>query len=140
MNKSILLSVASFFIFTGVNAADAPTRTIAAATKACEAAVPAFCMETTCSQFCEKVNQNMRRDKDKKIADCKAKCTANDMCKLKPIAGASGAETELDKQNRDQLIACIAQERDPSGEKSGRRMEDWKTIQTPSWQKLMGTK
>jgi hypothetical protein len=141
MHKSVLLGITSFFMATAVIAAEqVPTRSIAEATKTCEADVSNFCATTSCVQYCEKINENMRKDKDKKIADCKAKCTATDMCKLKPIAGASGAETELDKQNRDQLIACIAQLRDPTGKISGRRMEDWKKIQTPSWQKLMGTK
>src|SRR4029078_7174896 len=141
MKKFILLGVTAFFVATGADAADpVPTRSITEATKTCEAEVPNFCAATTCPQYCEKVNQNIRKDKDKKIAACKAKCIATDMCKLKPIGGVSGTETELDKQNREQLFACIAQLRDPTGEKSGRRMEDWKTIQTPSWQKLMGTK
>lgn len=140
MNKFIL-GVTSFFIFTAVNAADTVTPlSIKDAAKKCEADVPNYCATKSCPQFCEKQYQNVRTGKDQKIADCKAQCKPDALCKLKPMAGAAGPETDLDKQNREQLIACIAQMRDPAGEKSGRRMEDWTTIQTPAWQKLMGAK
>jgi hypothetical protein len=114
-----------------------PTRNIALATKKCEADVTKLCVTTNCNAFCNAAYKNSKKLLDK----CQAECTPDKRCKLKPLAGMDdAANRELDAQNREQLIACIAQVRDPEGTQSGRRMQDWTTIETPSWTKLMTAK
>ena len=111
---------------------------IGQATKHCEAAVAKHCQTMTCPKFCEKQFERRRTNKEKLIADCKADCQKPERCSIKPLGGNDDPKfAALDAQNREQGIACIAEMRDPEGITSGRRMQDWQEIQTPSWQKLM---
>jgi hypothetical protein len=140
MNKFLataLLALGVSFLAYKAEATTTPTRNIAAATKKCEADVTNLCVSTNCTIFCEAAYKRS----PKLLDQCKTECTPAKRCKLKPLAGMDDSgNRELDAQNREQLIACIAQERDPSGTQSGRRMQDWKTIETPSWTKLMAAK
>ena len=127
-------------IFTSALYAQVPAAlSVREATKQCEQNIQQHCQNSTCAKFCEESLKNRRRNKDALIAQCKKECTPENRCKIKPLGGNDDFRNrELDAQNREQLIACIAQRRDPTGEKSGRRMEDWKTIETHSWRKLFG--
>ena len=132
MRKIIVAAFAlSGLLFGQVLAGPAPTQEIKKATKQCETAIVEHCTSNggTCHQFCKAVSRG-----NKALEKCNKECTADKHCKLKPIGGHSN---ELEAQNNEQLIACIAEVRDPKGEKSGRRMEPWQTIETPSWKKLM---
>lgn len=141
MKKQILIStialVGALGAVSALKATNPKAMTVREATRYCEEAIPKHCQNVTCAQFCVKAFER-RRNKEQLIASCKAECKPENRCKLKPLGGRDDpGNRELDAQNRDQLMACIAQSRDPTGEKSGRRMQDWKEIQTPSWQKLM---
>lgn len=92
-------------------------------TRYCEKAVVDFCKEKDCPTYCQA---------QKNPEDCLSKCATH--CALKPM-GKKG-DTSLDAQNRDHLFACIAEKRDPEGKKSGRRMQPWQDMDTPSFAKL----
>jgi hypothetical protein len=129
MKKTSILWLAALFFVSGFEA----SADIRAFTKQCETDVSAFCAlpaKGTCSRYCVAANK-----KTPAQDSCKTHCTAAAYCNKKGHAGTPDA---LAKQNKEQVIACIAQLRDPSGEKSGRRMEDWKVIQTPSFTKVVG--
>ncbi len=141
INKILCLSAVSLSIGLAgaLNATTPKALTIREATRKCEQDVTQHCKTVTCSQFCEAAFANRRANKEALITKCKGECTPQNRCKLKPLGGNDDPQNrELDAQNRDQLIACIAQMRDPTGEKTGRRMEDWKDLKTPSWRKLIG--
>ena len=111
------------------------------ASQDCEKEVIELCTSQngTCHQFCEGIHQHKKgQQKIAAIEKCKKECTPDNRCQIKPLAGADIAgNKELDAQNREQLIACIAEKRDPSGSSSGRRMTPWKEIQTPSYAKAI---
>lgn len=98
------------------------------AVKECEKDVVEYCQTITCPIYC-KLNFN---GKSKDL--CLEKCGTEELCHLNGIALDS--ETSLDKQNREQLFACIAEKRDPTGTRSGRRTDiTWQEIRTPSFSK-----
>lgn len=136
MRTFIKATLFSMLITSQVFAAEEGGGVIKQATKQCEQAVTQQCINVSCPAYCEKINER-RRNKDQLITTCKADCTAQKRCLLKPMGGQDDPQDpELDAQNRDQLFACIAEVRDPEGTKSGRRMEPWQTLKTPSWEKL----
>lgn len=51
------------------------------------------------------------------------------------LTNADSTNVALDAQNREQLIACIAEKRDPNGSKTGRRMTPWQDIRVASFTK-----
>ncbi|MGN6670847.1 MAG: hypothetical protein ACTHJ4_04840 [Candidatus Nucleicultricaceae bacterium] len=122
------------FIQTGAlqaTSAEQPM-TIKESTKFCESEVPKYCMSTTCALYCDTLRSAASK------TSCKAECTADKRCKLKPLAGNDDPKNAaLDADNREKLIACIAEKRDPSGTKSGRRMMQWEYIMTPSLAKII---
>ena len=132
-------------LFTGPsNASSAHTPghgAIKAATKKCEADVGKLCTQDggTCHQFCEAINANSTsKAKTRHIENCKRECTVEKRCKLKPVGGNdTPGNKELEAQTREQLVACIAEIRDPKGTKSGRDMSPWQERETHSWKKLM---
>lgn len=103
--------------------------TISQATTFCETEVPNYCIQTTCPIFCNSLRTKRQRDL------CNSGCTKTDRCANRPIGltNADRTNVALDGQNRDQLTACIAEKRDPSGNKTGRRMTPWKEIRTTSF-------
>lgn len=105
--------------------------TISQATTYCEREVPNYCAQTTCPIFCNSLRTKRQRDL------CNSGCTKTDRCQNRPIGltNADRTNVALDGQNREQLIACIAEKRDPSGNTTGRRMTPWKEIRTPSFTK-----
>lgn len=107
--------------------------TIKEATAFCEKAVPQNCMSNTCPAYCDTMRGAAQKEK------CKAECTLENRCKLKPLANMDDPKNlTLDADNRDKLMACIAEKRDPEGTKSGRRMEPWEKLMTPSMKKVLG--
>lgn len=123
------------FICQGGARAAMPSQTIKMATASCEKEVPQNCIEKTCPAYCERYGSSKAKN------DCKTGCTAGNRCKLKPLAGKDDPKNQaLDADNRDKLFACIAEKRDPEGTKSGRRMEPWQTLMTPSMKKWMGVR
>lgn len=58
---------------------------------------------------------------------------------MRPIGltNADATNAALDGLNREQLMACIAEKRDPSGNTTGRRMTTWQAIRTPSYTKAV---
>lgn len=129
MKKTGILWLATLFLVSGYEA----SADIKAMTKQCEKDVSEFCASEngTCNRYCEAAHKG----KAKKITSCKEDCTADKYCKK---AGYAKTPNALAKQNKEQVVACIAQLRDPDGSQSGRRMEDWKVIQTPSFTKIVG--
>ncbi len=103
--------------------------TISQATTYCEREVPNYCIQTTCPQFCNALRSKRQRDL------CNAGCNKDNRCQNRPIrlSNADSTNEALDAQNRDMLIACIAEKRDPSGNQTGRRTTPWKDIRTPSF-------
>src|SRR5665811_1384329 len=78
---------------------------IGESTTFCEAAVPAYCVSTTCPQFCDTIKSPTAK------RTCKTECTLDKRCKLKPAGGQDDPKNAaLDAQNRDQLWACIAED------------------------------
>ncbi|KAB2833259.1 MAG: hypothetical protein F9K49_06835 [Caedimonadaceae bacterium] len=111
---------------------EAQPMTIKESTAFCEKNVPEYCISTTCNLYCD----TLRTEASK--ANCKSECTADKRCKLKPLAGNDDPKNAaLDADNREKLIACIAEKRDPAGTKSGRRMTQWEHIMTPSLAKII---
>lgn len=81
------------------------TRSVAAGT--CEEDVVAECVATSCPTFCATVAAG-------EVDACKASCTAADRCKLTLFGGQDRADqVELDVQKREQLMRCLAENRDP---------------------------
>jgi hypothetical protein len=103
------------------------------ATAFCEKNVPQNCMDNTCPAYCNTMRGAAQ------IVKCKAECTLANRCKLKPLASMDDPKNlTLDADNRDKLMACIAEKRDPAGTKSGRRMDPWEKLMTPSMKKALG--
>jgi hypothetical protein len=101
-------------------------------TKFCEAAVPEYCIKTTCPQFCSTFRTQMSRTR------CSNECAKDKRCKLKPDVGQDDPKNQiLDAQNRDQLWACIAEKRDPKATTTGRRTTPWQDLKTPSFEKAI---
>lgn len=105
--------------------------TISQSTTFCEREVPNYCVQTTCPLFCNALRTKRQRDL------CNSGCTKTNRCQNRPIALSNADRTNeaLDAQNREQLTACIAEKRDPTGNTTGRRMTPWKDIRTPSFTK-----
>lgn len=105
--------------------------TISQATAFCETAVPNYCIQTTCPLFCNTLRTKRQRDL------CNSGCTKSNRCQNRPIGltNADSTNVALDAQNREQLIACIAEKRDPSGNTTGRRMTPWQDIRTAGYTK-----
>lgn len=107
--------------------------TIKEATATCERDVPENCVTTTCPAYCDTLRSTAQKEK------CKSDCTKDKRCKLKPLAGNDDPmNAALDADNRDKLIGCIAQMRDPEGKKTGRREGNWQDLTTPSMEKALG--
>lgn len=107
--------------------------TITQATTFCEREVPNYCIQTTCPQFCNAIRSKRLRE------SCNAGCTRTNRCQNRPIGltNADATNVALDGQNREQLVACIAEKRDPSGSTTGRNMTPWKDIRTASFNKAI---
>ncbi len=144
MKKTSILWLAALFLVSGYEASANPKTpgdddyehiNIGKTTKHCEIVVSKFCASSkgTCSRYCVTANKG----KAEKQASCKTHCKVDAYCSTTKPSKEKTIEP-LVKQNKEQVIACIAQLRDPSGENSGRRMEDWKVIQTPSFTKIVG--
>ena len=116
-----------------------PTRAIHNAVKKCESDVAINCVQSgTCSKFCEAAYARSRSGKTR----CLKECSVDKRCKAKGPGKQTGAlviagNRELDTWTADQLAQCIAEERDPNNNKSGRREISWKDIVTPSLAKLL---
>jgi hypothetical protein len=134
MNK-LLTAVALCVLASAAQAQD-----IKAATKKCEVEAPAECVAVTCPKFCAAIFKG-RKNVEAQIEKCKAECTPQKRCVLKPLGGGdSPGNAELEAQTREHAIACIAETRDPDGKKSGRRMTPWRELLAPSYAKLVGEK
>jgi len=102
--------------------------TIGEATTYCEREVPNYCISTTCPQYCNSLRSQASKTR------CNNECSKENRCKLKPTVGAdSNTNAALDAQSRDQLWACIAEQRDPNNTKTGRRTTPWRQLRTPSF-------
>lgn len=129
--KLLILLFMPLYYTSNASTTPAPL-SIKEATAFCEANVPLHCIAVTCPQYCD----TLRSENAK--SDCKLSCTQDKRCKLKPLAGQDDPKNAaLDADNRDKLIACIAEKRDPEGKKSGRRMEAWQNLMTPSLAKVL---
>lgn len=131
---SCLILSSSFFIATAQGAHGDPATpiSIASATKSCEIQVQDHCLSTSCPTYCSRERTPEKREQ------CKKECTTEKRCKLRSLASMNDKMNQiLDAQNREQLMQCIAQLRDPEGKKSGRRMIDWKDVKTPSFAKML---
>jgi len=90
------------------------------ATRFCEAAVPQYCIKTSCLQYCSTFRTKNSHNR------CAGESAADKRCKLKPAGGTDDPKNKaLDAQNRDQLWACIAEKRDPKATTTGRRTTPW---------------
>jgi hypothetical protein len=130
---TIIRSVTLFLAVVSASFAYAVDRpmSVQQATATCERLVPEFCMSTSCPMFCSTFYS--QKDQER----CLSECTLDNRCQLKPLGGHDDPKNAaLDAQNRDQLMACIAEKRDPEGKRSGRRMTPWQKIATPSWARL----
>ena len=116
-----------------------PTRAIDNAVKKCESDVAINCVQSgTCSKFCEAAYARSRSGKTR----CLKECSVDKRCKAKGPGKQTGdlviaGNRELDTWTADQLAQCIAEERDPNNNTSGRREISWKDIVTPSLAKLL---
>ncbi|XP_037048365.1 uncharacterized protein LOC119082816 [Bradysia coprophila] len=115
--------------FIDFSAGSTSALTISQATEFCEREVPNYCVQTTCPIFCNALRTKTQRTK------CNSGCTTTNRCKNNPIRLSNADQTNeaLDAQNREQLIACIAEKRDPNAKQTGRRTTPWKDIRTPSF-------
>ena len=114
----------------------AQNRNINKAVEKCEEAVAKNCVETgTCSKFCEAAYKRSPSGKTR----CLQECTVDKRCKAKGrgLKSEFPGNEELDTWTTDQLAQCIAEERDPDNNTTGRREVHWKDIITPSLAKLL---
>jgi hypothetical protein len=106
-----LFGVACFFAAGAAAARD---------TSHCEQEVTHHCVETTCPEFCDAVSED-GPSHAAAAAECKKSCTPEAWCKEVPLKGhGTPGHEELDDENRHELMACIAEEYDPDGAKTGR--------------------
>lgn len=71
----------------------------------CEEDVVAYCVATTCPDYCK---AGPKADR----SACTATCTADDRCKLTLFGGQDRKDqVELDIQKREQLMSCLAENR-----------------------------
>ena len=102
--------------------------TIGEATKYCEAEVPKYCATKTCPQYCNSLSSSTSQ------TSCLADCLPEKKCRIKPTVGNDKADNlVLDAQNREQLWACIGENRDPAS-----ATVPWQQVQTPSFSKAIG--
>jgi len=102
------------------------------ANKFCEAEVPRHCISTTCPLWCSSLRSPSLKN------TCSSECNADKRCKLRPFVGNDDPlNMVLDAQNRDQLVACIAEKRDPTGATTGRRETPWKELETRDFKKAV---
>jgi len=108
---------------------------ITEAVRTCERDVPAYCASNTCPQFCGTFVGTANKKR------CSADCVATKRCAVKANVASQNipGNEALDAQNREQLIRCIAQTRDPNFTKTGMTREDtpWRLVQTPSFKKAI---
>ena len=129
----VFLSLSALSLSSKASSADAPL-SVKEATRYCEKAVTELCVSKNCAAFCDA--SYAQQDKRQALLSCKSDGTSSKLCHLKPLA-TSAKQSPLEALTREELIQCIAEKRDPTGQLSGRRMVEWKSIQTPSWTKLM---
>lgn len=133
--KTAILGFGAFLIACEPALSEVAPLSIRESTKACEKEVVDACIQTDCPTYCDATERGERIDNCKK--DCSKKCV------IKPMSDKSkdkSTDTALDAQVREHTFACIAEKRDPEGTKSGRRMEKWQEIDTPSFAKLKNSK
>ncbi|KAJ6645251.1 hypothetical protein Bhyg_00455 [Pseudolycoriella hygida] len=128
---SLVVILCLGFVEFSHQAKSATAMTIAESTAFCEREVPNYCIQTTCPLFCNSLRTKRQRDL------CNSGCTKTNRCQNRPIGLTEADRTNvaLDAQNREQLLACIAEKRDPSGNTTGRRTTPWKEIRTPAFLK-----
>ena len=102
--KKIILTLCLALMPLSAFASSVPAPlSIKEATAFCEKAVPQNCMNNSCPAYCN----TMRGAAE--IEKCKAECTRDNRCKLKPLANMDDPKNLThDADNRDKLMACIA--------------------------------